>query len=95
MHQVEEVWRQDHLKDEKKDIIEGKDDQIDRKISENKLGCNSEQKDGNIYDSPDSGDSLHNIPDDLFHQKDKDHDDSGKIEFHQSISSPDLSSRFI
>ena len=93
MHEVEEVWRQDHLQEEVKDMIEGNSKQLVMTISENKLQCVSEQKDGNIYDSPDSGDSLQNIPDDLFHHKDKDHEDDEKIECRHSISSPDLSFR--
>ena len=53
---------------------------------------NDEQKDGNIYDSPDSGDSLQQIPDDLLSQNDKDDE---KEKCHPMLSSPELSSRLV
>ena len=69
MHEVDEVWREEHLKEElRPDVSEKKDIAEDLKKFEDIL---SESKNLNLYDEPDSGDSLANISDQLLPQNDE------------------------
>ena len=72
MHEVDEVWRENHLKEEQRvDVSEKKDIDRDFKKFEDKL---SESKNQNLYDpldAQDSEDSLANMSDDLLPQNDE------------------------
>ena len=67
MNEVDEVWREDYLKVEQRpDVSEKK--AVDFEKFED---IHSENKNQNLYDAPDSGDSLANISDDLLPQNDE------------------------
>ena len=63
MQEVEEVWREDHLKEEhREDEFEKNDYEIEQLVKE------SEEKKVNIYDATDSEVSLNNITEDVLPQ---------------------------
>ena len=68
MQEVEEVWRDDHLKEEhRENEVEKNDYEIQQLVRESK------EKNDDIYDAPDSEDSLNNIPDDVLPQYVEEH----------------------
>ena len=63
MQEAGEVWREDHLKEEHmEDEFEKNDYLIEQLVRE------SEKRQVNIYNAPDSEDSLNNITDDVLLQ---------------------------
>ena len=94
MQEVEEVWRDDHLKEEhRENEVEKNDYEIQQLVRE------SEEKNDDIYDAPDSEDSLNNIPDDVLPQYVEEHksDHENKVSSISSspFSSPELSDRLV
>ena len=94
MQEAEKVWREDHLKEEhREDEFEKKDYEIEQLVRE------SGEKKVNIYDAPDSGNSLNNIPDDALPQYVEEQKNDNLINVSSKISSPfsspELSDRFV
>ena len=94
MQEVEEVWREDHLKEEhREDEFEKNDYEIEQ------LGRESEEKKVNIYDAPDSEDSFNNITDDVLPQyveeQKNDHLINLSSKSSSPFSSPELSDRLV
>ena len=94
MQEVEEVWREDHLKEEHR---EGEFEKNDYEIEQ--LGRESEEKKVNIYDAPDSEDSLNNIPDDVLpeyvEEQKNSHVNNVSSKSSSPFSSPELSDRLV
>ena len=87
IQEVEEVWRDDHLKEEhRENEVEKNDYEIQQLVRE------SEEKNYDIYDAPDLEDSLHNIPDDVLPHYVEEHK-SDHENYVSSISSSPFSSR--
>ena len=92
---VDKDWTQDYLKEEQQmNDLDVSDGETKIKTVEEMLQENSKRKKENVYDIPDSGDSLENLPVDLFSQNAQEQ----KI-IHQKcfspFSSPELSYRLV
>ena len=92
MQEVEEVWRDDPLKEEhRENEVEKNDYEIQQLVRE------SEEKNDDIYDSPHSEYSLNNIPNDVLPQYVEEHKSENKVSSISSspFSSPELSDRLV
>ena len=94
MQEAEKVWREDPLKEEhREDEFKKNDSEIEELVRE------PEEKKINIYDAPDSEDSLNNIPDDVLSQyveeQKNDHINTVSSNSSSPFSSPELSDRLV
>ena len=89
----DKVWTQNYLKEEKQ-MNELEINYGERKVKniEEMLQDNSKMKNENVYDIPDSGDSLENLPVDLFSQNAQ---EQKTQKCFSPFSSPELSYRFV
>ena len=100
MQEVEEVWRDDHLKEKhrKNEFIKN-DYEIEMKQIQTQLVQESEEKSDNIFNAPDSEDSLNNIPDNVLPQyveeQKNSHVNNVSSNSSSPFSSPELSDRLV
>ena len=91
MHAVDEIWRGDHLKERHEADISKNESIINESKKFKDIGTDFNFKDENMYDAPDSEDSLANISDEILQQK-YGHSRSGDI-IDTPFSSPEVSHR--